>query len=39
MPTKGMRQDETDYAVSFSIPVNTKGVKIINRSFALAELN
>ncbi len=25
MPTKGMRQDETDYAVSFSIPVNTTG--------------
>ena len=39
MPTKGMRQDETDYAVSFSIPVNTRGVKIINRSFAPAELN
>ena len=39
MPTKGMRQDETDYAVSFSIPVNTKGVTIINRSFAPAELN
>ena len=36
MPTKGMRQDETDYAVSFSIPVNTPGVKIINRSFAPA---
>ena len=32
MPTKGMRQDEKDYAVSFSIPVNTKGVKIINRT-------
>jgi 4-hydroxybutyryl-CoA dehydratase/vinylacetyl-CoA-Delta-isomerase len=39
MPTKGMRQDETDYAVSFSIPVNTPGVKIINRNFAPAELN
>jgi len=39
MPTKGMRQDETDYAVSFSIPVNAKGVSIINRSFAPAELN
>ncbi len=39
MPTKGMRQDETDYAVSFSIPVNAPGVKIINRSFAPAELN
>ena len=39
MPTKGMRQDETDYAVSFSIPVNAPGVKIINRSFAPSELN
>jgi 4-hydroxybutyryl-CoA dehydratase/vinylacetyl-CoA-Delta-isomerase len=39
MPTKGMRQDETDYAVSFSVPVNAPGVKIINRSFAPAELN
>ena len=39
MPTKGMRQDETDYAVSFSIPVNTRGVSIINRSFAPPELN
>lgn len=39
MPTKGMRQDEADYAVSFSIPVNTPGVKIINRNFAANELN
>lgn len=39
MPTKGMRQDETDYAVSFAIPVNAPGVKIINRSFAPPELN
>lgn len=39
MPTKGMRQDETDYAVSFSVPVNAPGVKIINRSFAAPELN
>lgn len=39
MPTKGMRQDETDYAVSFSIPVNAPGVKIINRSCSPAELN
>jgi 4-hydroxybutyryl-CoA dehydratase/vinylacetyl-CoA-Delta-isomerase len=39
MPTKGMRQDETDYAVSFSVPVATPGVKIINRSFAPADLN
>ena len=39
MPTKGMRQDETDYAVSFSVPVNAPGVSIINRSFAAPELN
>lgn len=39
MPTKGMRQDEKDYAVSFSVPVNTPGVKIINRSFAQDELS
>lgn len=39
MPTKGMRQDETDYAVSFSIPVNSPGVSIINRSFAPADLS
>ncbi|MFI4933512.1 MAG: 4-hydroxyphenylacetate 3-hydroxylase N-terminal domain-containing protein [Caulobacterales bacterium] len=40
MPTKGMRPEESDYAVSFSIPVNAPGVKIINRSFAPnAELN
>jgi 4-hydroxybutyryl-CoA dehydratase/vinylacetyl-CoA-Delta-isomerase len=34
MPTKAMRPEEADYAVSFSIPTNTSGVKIINRSFA-----
>ncbi|MGR8920364.1 MAG: 4-hydroxyphenylacetate 3-hydroxylase N-terminal domain-containing protein [Gammaproteobacteria bacterium] len=39
MPTKSMREDEADYAVAFSIPVNTPGVKIINRSFAPAELS
>jgi 4-hydroxybutyryl-CoA dehydratase / vinylacetyl-CoA-Delta-isomerase len=39
MPTKSMRENEADYAVAFSIPVNTPGVKIINRSFAPAELN
>jgi 4-hydroxybutyryl-CoA dehydratase / vinylacetyl-CoA-Delta-isomerase len=39
MPTKGMRQDEKDYAVSFSVPVNTPGVKIINRNFAADTLN
>lgn len=39
MPTKGMTDAESDYAVSFSIPVNTPGVSIINRSFAAGELN
>jgi 4-hydroxybutyryl-CoA dehydratase/vinylacetyl-CoA-Delta-isomerase len=38
MPTKSMRHEEADYAVSFSIPTNAPGVKIINRSFAPAEL-
>jgi 4-hydroxybutyryl-CoA dehydratase / vinylacetyl-CoA-Delta-isomerase len=39
MPTKSMSADEADYAVSFSIPANTPGVKLINRNFAPAELN
>jgi 4-hydroxybutyryl-CoA dehydratase/vinylacetyl-CoA-Delta-isomerase len=39
MPTKGMREAEKDYAVSFSIPANAPGVKIINRSFAPPHLN
>ncbi len=39
MPTKGMRQDETDYAVSFSVPLNTPGLSIINRSFASTDLH
>ena len=39
MPTKSMRAQEADYAVAFSIPGNTPGVKIINRSFAPPELN
>ena len=34
MPTKAMGPGEEDYAVSFSIPVNTPGVKIINQSYA-----
>jgi 4-hydroxybutyryl-CoA dehydratase / vinylacetyl-CoA-Delta-isomerase len=37
LPTKGMKPDEADYAVAFSIPVNTRGVSIINKSFARAE--
>ena len=39
MPTKAMSKEEADYAVAFSIPVNTAGVKIINRSFSQAGLN
>jgi len=39
MPTKSMREQEADYAVSFSIPANAPGVKIINRSFAPPSLN
>jgi 4-hydroxybutyryl-CoA dehydratase/vinylacetyl-CoA-Delta-isomerase len=39
MPTKSMRAEEADYAVAFSIPVATPGVRIINRSFAPATLN
>ena len=39
IPTKSMREHEADYAVAFSIPVAAEGVKIINRSFAPAELN
>ncbi|KAA0241197.1 MAG: 4-hydroxyphenylacetate 3-hydroxylase [Dehalococcoidia bacterium] len=34
MPTKAMSAGEEDYAVSFSVPANTKGVKIINRAWA-----
>jgi 4-hydroxybutyryl-CoA dehydratase / vinylacetyl-CoA-Delta-isomerase len=37
LPTKGMKAEESDYAVAFSIPVNTKGVSIINKSFTRAE--
>jgi len=39
MPTKSMNADEADYAVSFSVPANTPGVKLINRNFAPSELN
>lgn len=34
MPTKAMGPGEEDYAVSFSIPVNTPGLKIINQTYA-----
>ncbi len=33
LPTKAMSPGEEDYAVAFSVPANTKGVKIINRAF------
>lgn len=39
MPTKAMSKEEANYAVAFSIPVNTPGVTIINRSFSHAGLN
>jgi len=32
VPTRQMREDEADYAVSFAIPANTKGVTFICRS-------
>lgn len=34
LPTKSMSERESDYAVAFSVPVNTPGVKIINRNYA-----
>ncbi|MCC7364864.1 MAG: 4-hydroxyphenylacetate 3-hydroxylase [Dehalococcoidia bacterium] len=33
-PTKAMKKGEEAYAVSFSVPVNTPGVTIINTSYA-----
>ncbi|MDG2114000.1 MAG: 4-hydroxyphenylacetate 3-hydroxylase N-terminal domain-containing protein, partial [Actinomycetota bacterium] len=30
IPTKAMKPGEEDYAIAFSIPVNSPGVKIIN---------
>lgn len=30
IPTKAMKLDEQEYAIAFSVPVNTPGVKIIN---------
>jgi 4-hydroxybutyryl-CoA dehydratase/vinylacetyl-CoA-Delta-isomerase len=32
VPTRQMREDESDYAVSFAIPANTKGITFICRS-------
>jgi 4-hydroxybutyryl-CoA dehydratase/vinylacetyl-CoA-Delta-isomerase len=34
MPTKAMGPGEEEYAVSFTVPANTKGVTIINRGYA-----
>ena len=34
LPTKAMGPGEEDYSVAFSVPVNTRGVKIINRTYA-----
>jgi 4-hydroxybutyryl-CoA dehydratase/vinylacetyl-CoA-Delta-isomerase len=34
LPTKAMSEGEEDYSVAFSVPVNTPGVKIINRDYA-----
>lgn len=34
LPTKSMSEKESDYAVAFSVPVNTPGIKIINRNYA-----
>ncbi len=34
MPTKAMGPGEEQWAVSFSVPTNTPGVKIINRAYA-----
>ncbi len=33
LPTRAMKQDESAYAVSFAIPVNTKGLKLISSSY------
>jgi 4-hydroxybutyryl-CoA dehydratase/vinylacetyl-CoA-Delta-isomerase len=34
LPTKAMSEGEEDYSVAFSVPVNTPGIKIINRDYA-----
>ena len=34
IPTKAMKPGEEDYAIAFSIPVNTPGIKIINVMWA-----
>ncbi|OAI43720.1 4-hydroxyphenylacetate 3-hydroxylase [bacterium SCGC AG-212-C10] len=39
MPTKAMGPGEEQWSVSFSVPTNTKGVKIINRAYAHPNLS
>ncbi|MBI3994053.1 MAG: 4-hydroxyphenylacetate 3-hydroxylase [Candidatus Lambdaproteobacteria bacterium] len=39
LPTKAMGLEEVDYAVAFSVPPATKGVKIVNRSYAHGEMS
>lgn len=34
LPTKAMGEGEEDYSIAFSVPVNTPGIKIINRDYA-----
>jgi 4-hydroxybutyryl-CoA dehydratase/vinylacetyl-CoA-Delta-isomerase len=34
IPTKAMRENETDYAIACAVPVNAPGVKIVNSSYA-----
>lgn len=33
LPTRAMKADESQYAVSFAIPVNTKGLKLITSAY------
>ena len=39
MPTKAMGPGEEEFSVSFSIPVNTPGVKIINQTYAHPDMS
>jgi 4-hydroxybutyryl-CoA dehydratase / vinylacetyl-CoA-Delta-isomerase len=34
IPTRAMREDDRDYAVSFAIPVDTPGLKLVCRGFS-----
>jgi len=34
IPTRAMREDDSDYAVSFAIPVDTPGLKLVCRGFS-----